>query len=112
MIASLPGADRDVRTLLAVAVLTALPAAAAAQPANTPDFSGVWGRWLHFEQPASGSGPIVNMAKTPAGTMDDYRWVGDYMNPILKPEAAAIVKQRGEMAMSGRLAPKRGKVVR
>jgi len=86
-------------------VLTALPVAAAAQTANTPDLSGIWGRWLHFEQPASGPGPIVNLAHTPAGTMDDYRWVGDYMNPILKPEAAAIVKKRGEMAMSGSLAP-------
>jgi hypothetical protein len=37
--------------------------------------------------------------------MDDYRWVGDYRNPVLQPAAAAVVKQRGEMAMSGSLAP-------
>ena len=105
MRASLPGADRYITILRAAAVLIALPMAAAAQPANTPDFSGIWGRWLHFEQPASGLGPIVNLAHTPAGTMDDYRWVGDATNPILKPQAAAIVKQRGQMAMSGNLAP-------
>lgn len=102
---NLPTTDRFLSIAWVAAILGALPVAAAAQPANTPDFSGIWGRWLHFEQPASGPGPIVNMARTPAGTMDDYRWVGDYMNPILKPEAAAVVKHRGEMAMSGILAP-------
>lgn len=105
MTASLPGADHSARIALATGILCVLPMAAAAQPENTPDFSGIWGRWLHFEQPALGSGPIANLAHTPAGTMDDYRWVGDYMNPVLKPEADHIVKKRGEMAMSGRLAP-------
>ena len=105
MTAGLPGADRFKRTALAAAVLSALPVAVGAQTSGTPDFSGIWGRWLHFEQPASGPGPIVNLAHTPAGTMDDYRWVGDYMNPVLKPEAASIVRKRGEMAMGGRLAP-------
>lgn len=105
MAASLPGADHCMRIARTVAVLSALPIAAAAQPANPPDFSGIWGRWLHFEQPTSGPGPTANLARTPAGTMDDYRWVGDSANPILKPAAAAIVKQRGEMAMSGNLAP-------
>jgi hypothetical protein len=90
-------------TIAFAAVLSAVPVAAA-QPAAMPDFSGIWGRWLHFEQPASGPGPIVNTMRTPAGTMDDYRWVGDYTNPILRPGAAAIVKQRGEMAISGSLA--------
>ncbi|HEX5281145.1 MAG TPA: hypothetical protein VFW28_13780 [Micropepsaceae bacterium] len=88
-----------------VAVLCTLPVAAAAQPANMPDFSGIWGRWLHFEPPATGPAPVTNLAHTAAGTMDDYRWAGDYTNPILKPAAAAIVKRRGDMAMSGSLAP-------
>src|ERR1700692_4801466 len=35
-----------------------------------PDFSGIWGRWLHFEQPVSGPGPIVNTTRSAAGTMD------------------------------------------
>lgn len=100
-----PDTDRIVRIALAAVVVAALPAPAAAQPAQTPDFSGIWGRWLHFEQPVSGPGPIVNRARTPAGTMDDYRWVGDYTSPILKPEAAGIVKQRGEMALGGTVAP-------
>ena len=105
MTANFPGSKFFIGIARATAVLAALPVAAMAQPANTLDFSGIWGRWLHFEQPAAGPGPIVNLAHTAAGTMDDYRWVGDYMNPILKPEAAGVVKRRGEMAMSGSLAP-------
>jgi hypothetical protein len=98
--------EQDRTALLTVAwaaVLSAMPAAAAA--AKTPDFSGIWGRWLHFEQPASGPGPIVNTVRTAAGTMDDYRWVGDSTSPILRPGAAAIVKKRGEMAIRGIVAP-------
>src|SRR5262245_32484984 len=72
----------------------------------TPDFSGQWGRaMLHYEQPASGPGPIVNTIKRANGTMDQEAWVGDYNNPILKPEAAAIIKKRGEIALSGMAAP-------
>jgi hypothetical protein len=96
-------ADRLLR-IASAAAISGVPAAAA-QPAEVPDFSGIWGRWLHFEQPASGPGPIVNTVRTAAGTMDDYRWAGDYTNPILRPGAAAIVKQRGETAVSGSLAP-------
>jgi hypothetical protein len=70
-----------------------------------PDFSGIWGRWLHFEQPASGPGPIVNTTRSAAGTMDDYVWAGDYRSQILRSAAAEIVKKRGEMAMSGSVAP-------
>ena len=100
----IPGASRF---LLAgcTSALCAIPAAAAPQSANSPDFSGIWGRWLHFEQPATGPGPIVNTARSAAGTMDDYRWVGDYRNPILRPGAADVVKKRGEMAANGVLAP-------
>jgi hypothetical protein len=35
------------------------------------------------------------------GVSDYYRLVGDYSNPILKPEAAAIVKQKGQLSLSG-----------
>ena len=37
--------------------------------------------------------------------MDQEAWVGDHKNPILKPEAADIVKKRGEIALSGMAAP-------
>ena len=33
------------------------------------------------------------------------RLVGDYTNPILKPEAAEIVKKRGEISLSGAAYP-------
>jgi hypothetical protein len=99
-----PSTVQLLRTASVAAFLGALAPPAAAQSANEPDFSGVWGRWLHFEQPASGPGPIVNTTRSAAGTMDDYRWVGDYKNPILRPGAAEIVKKRGELALSGTVA--------
>jgi hypothetical protein len=67
-----------------------------------PDFSGLWGRdSLNLESPPSGPGPVVNLSHTPDGNMDMSRLVGDYKNPILKPEAAAILKKRGEMSLAG-----------
>src|SRR5437868_4692207 len=67
-----------------------------------PDFSGLWGRdSLNLETPNSGPGPVVNMAHSRDGTQDMSRLVGDYTNPILKPEAAAILKQRGQMSLDG-----------
>ncbi len=105
MRANLPCTDRILTFALLSAAIVTLPARATAQPAGAPDFSGIWGRWLHFEQPTTGPGPIVNMARTAAGTMDDYRWAGDYSNPILRPRTAAVVKQRGDLALSGTVAP-------
>src|ERR1700704_2391442 len=67
-----------------------------------PDFSGLWGRdSLHLEQPLSGAGPVVNMMHSAAGTMDMNALVGDHTNPIRKPEAAAILKRRGEASLNG-----------
>jgi hypothetical protein len=59
------------------------------------DFSGTW---VHpyfpgIEPPASGPGPIVNRSRRPNGTPNNGQFVGDYTNPILKPEAAADTKQ-------------------
>jgi hypothetical protein len=90
--------------LLAVSLVFS---AVGAPPAvASPDFSGQWGRaMLHFEQPASGSGPIANTIRRKDGTMDQESWVGDFNDPILKPEAAGIVKKRGEIALSGLAAP-------
>jgi hypothetical protein len=85
---------------------------------SIPDFSGMWAHpyWPSFELPLSGPGPIVNKMRRrqqldadgrplPAATAplagDPLRLVGDYANPILKPEAAKIVKQHGELELSG-----------
>src|SRR5882672_5243742 len=77
--------------------------AMAAQPAPIPDFSGIWGRnWLFFEPPSSGPGPIVSKLRNPDGTMDlRAAQVADETNPMLKPEAAAALKKRGEISLSG-----------
>jgi hypothetical protein len=82
--------------------------------ASIPDFSGIW---FHpflpgFELPLSGAGPVVNKSRrrqladadgrpVPAASgvlvSNPSQLVGDYTNPILKPEAAEVVKfERGE----------------
>jgi hypothetical protein len=43
--------------------------------------------------------------RRPDGAMDGSRFVGDYTNPILKPEAADIVKKRGEYSLTGNAFP-------
>ncbi len=86
--------------------------------ASISDFSGTWSRpyvW-GFEPPPSGPGPIVNKlrqrqifdpdrrplppAKAPL-VGNPFQLVGDYTNPILKPEAAEVVKKHGEITLSG-----------
>src|SRR5712672_481886 len=73
--------------------------------ASIPDFSGVWGNpYLYgIEPPLSGLGPVVNKARRrqtidvdgrplPAANAplvsEARQLVGDYANPVLKPEAA------------------------
>jgi hypothetical protein len=96
---------------LAIAAATPAPGqapapAAAAQAAQnaapTPDFSGIWGHpYLGFESPVSGPGPVRNRERTPKGQSNFGRLVGDYTSPILKPQAAEILKKRGEISLSG-----------
>jgi hypothetical protein len=71
--------------------------------AAVPDFSGIWAHpfLTGFEPPASGAGPITNRARR-NGTGNFQQLVGDYTNPILKPHAAEIVKQHGEMSRAGK----------
>ena len=73
-----------------------------------PDFTGPWGRnMFNYEPPDSGPGPIVNLRRLGADAGrsvvdgDPVPLVGDYMNPILKPEAAAAVKRNGALSESG-----------
>jgi hypothetical protein len=109
---------RDFLLLLALAVAAAAPAfgqsgapsvglgAGGTQGAIIPDFSGIWVHpSLGFELPVSGPGPVVNKSRLPSGASNFDRLVGDYSNPILKPQAADIVKKRGEISMSGRAFP-------
>jgi hypothetical protein len=71
--------------------------------ASIPDFSGTWAHpyLTGFEPPASGPGPVLNRSRSPNGVANFNRLVGDYTNPILKPEAAAIVKKHGDISSSG-----------
>jgi hypothetical protein len=47
-----------------------------------------------------GPGPVTNRSRR-EGVSDTYQLVGDYTNPILKPAAAEIVKQHGEISLRG-----------
>jgi hypothetical protein len=79
--------------------------------APIPDFSGTWAHpsFPGFEPPASGPGPVVNKSRmrggSQAGRSSNLEFVGDYTNPILRPQAAEIVKKRGEVELSGVVAP-------
>ncbi len=77
-------------------------AAGAQEAASMPDLSGIW--WHPslpgFEPPASGPGPVTNMSRR-RGVSNYDQLVGDYTNPILKPETAEIVKKFGELSLKG-----------
>ena len=71
-----------------------------------PDFSGPWARnAFNFEPLPSGPKPLVNLKRLPDGTGDAGQLVGDYRNPILKPEIAEIVRKKGEISISGEAFP-------
>jgi hypothetical protein len=121
---------RDFLLLVALAAGAAMPARAqtvtpAAGPANggasIPDFAGIWSHpsFPGFEPPASGPGPVVNKSRRPQANFNGRvlpaendvlvsnpaQLVGDYTNPILKPQAAEVVKKKGEMELSGMVSP-------
>jgi hypothetical protein len=67
----------------------------AATPA-LPDFGGYWGRnSTDFEPPLSGPGPVTNKGKS------FYARFGDDTNPILKPEAAARIREASKATVEG-----------
>jgi hypothetical protein len=98
---------------------TIAPAASGAQSAaSIPDLSGMWGHQSlpGFEPPASGPGPVVNRSRMrqlfgtdgrplPAANAplvsNPSQLVGDYTNPVLKPQAAEVVRKHGEISLSG-----------
>jgi hypothetical protein len=117
------GNEREVgmnvrRELLSLAMLTAAAPALAQTPApaavaraapgaaSIPDFSGAWAHpGVGFGPPLSGPGPVRNKARLPTGQSNSDLLVADYSNPILKPEAAAVLKRNGEIALSGKAIP-------
>jgi hypothetical protein len=79
--------------------------------AELPDFSGPWARSsMDPELMASGPIPLVNLRRAPDdphpnGGGDPLPLVGDYHNPILRPQAAEAVKKAGELSAGGRVNP-------
>jgi hypothetical protein len=70
--------------------------------ASIPNFSGIWVHALPgFEPLSSGPTALVNRSRRESGTGDPLKLAGDYTNPILKPEAAEIVKTHGELGLNG-----------
>src|SRR6266568_9306410 len=71
---------------------------------GVPGMMGLrWGKnAFNFEGTPSGPQPLRNLSRRPDGTAEAGRLVGDYNNPILTPEAAAVVKQKGELAIAGK----------
>jgi hypothetical protein len=77
-----------------------------APSASLPDFSGIW--WhpsLPGPEPlASGPTTVTNRSRS-NGVSNYSQLVGDYTNPILKPESAAVVKKFGDMSLAGIVYP-------
>jgi hypothetical protein len=106
---------RDFLLVMTLAAAAATPAfgqavAPTVWPANggsegaevIPDFSGIWVHALPgFEPLSSGPTALVNTQRRANGTGDILKLAGDYTNPILKPEAAEVVKQHGELGLKG-----------
>ena len=70
--------------------------------ASIPDFSGIW--WHPslpgFEPLASGPTSLTNQSRR-NGVSNYDQLVGDFTNPVLKPQTAAIVKNFGELSKKG-----------
>jgi len=100
------------RLIIVAATATALfstPALTQQPSQGTGSFPDLSGVWAHpsipgFEPPTSGPGPVVNRERRGSGFGNPSRLVGDYTNPILKLDAAEVVRKRGEIALS-RAAP-------
>ena len=79
---------RRVGSLAGTVVASVLFASLSHAREQAPDFSGVWGRnSVDLDPPASGPGPVMNKTRT------FYMRIGDDTNPILKPAAAAKVRE-------------------
>lgn len=95
-------------------------AAPSARPSAIPDFGGIWAHltFPDVEPPLAGPGPVRNLSHVKNGfcgqppclaassesavaVSNPYELIGDSANPILKPEAAEIVKQHGEISRKG-----------
>jgi hypothetical protein len=87
---------------LAAAVVTPAFAQTGTTTASIPDFSGVW--WHPslpgLEPLASGPTSLKNRSRR-NGVSNYDQLVGDFTNPILKPQTAEIVRIFGELSQRG-----------
>jgi hypothetical protein len=82
------------------AMMLTLPASAAEGGSGILEVR--WGKnAFNFEGLPSGPQPLRNLTRLPNGKANARRLVGDYHNPILTPEAAAVVKHKGDLAIAG-----------
>ena len=90
------------RKLLVLAALAVAPGLGQAAP-SAPNLSGVWAHASipGFEPLRSGPTALTNLSRREGGVADNRELVGDYRNPILKSEAAEIVKKHGEISLAG-----------
>ena len=97
-------ATMPVAALIVVPMLTST--ALAAGSTAIPDFSGFWARTsLGFESPASGRGPVKNRNLRPNGSSNFSNLAGDYTDPLLKPEAAEVLKRLAAMSVRNEAFP-------
>jgi hypothetical protein len=105
---------RNFPLVFAIAAAVVTPALAQAGPpwlgsagsgeedASIPDLSGVWLHTLPgFEPLPSGPTALINRSRRPNGTGNILKLTGDYTNPILKPEAAEVVKRHADLGLKG-----------
>jgi hypothetical protein len=94
-----PPSKRFLTPIAGFLFLAALSSPARAAETPIPNLTGTWGRagLFHFEPPASGAGPVTNTSNFD----DRIVRVGDYTNPILTPQSAQIVKERGDEQLAG-----------
>ena len=87
-------------SLLLVAGIVSVTANAKELDSSVPDLSGSWGRSsIPYEKPSSGPGPLERL-RLPSGERARNSQLGDYTSPILKPQAAEVVKHFGELAQT------------
>ena len=98
---------RHLRLAAAFLLLSAVAFPSSAAEA-VPDLSGIWARTTFgYDLPPPGvtPSPLRNLARRANGTSEAFKLVGDYNNPILKPDAARIVKEHGEISLAGKSYP-------
>ena len=95
---------RNFALLIMLAAAAVASGAADSAPALSavPNLSGVWDHpgLPGFEPLASGPTSLVNLSRREGNVSNNMQLVGDYKNPILKPEAAATVKKFGDMSLA------------